>query len=135
MKFFRILIVLWLSLAVPTAALASLVNEGHCQRDSAASTPATDNAQHAMHAGMQMQDPHAQHLAQAAKLTKADQSHCGCGCNCSGTHCATSCSGLMAMGALRGVFSPDADTRQLSSEPARPVTAHLLELLRPPSLI
>jgi uncharacterized protein involved in copper resistance len=135
MSLLRLLIVLWLSLSVPTAALASVVNAEHCQRGKAASSEMAEHAQHAMHAGMQMDGDHAQHMAHAAKSVKTSDGGCSCGCKCNNTHCATSCAGLMAFGGMRGVLVASPDSRQFVSGPVHPVAAHHLDLLRPPILI
>jgi hypothetical protein len=134
MKLFRLVVLLWLSLSVPTAALASVVSAEHCQRGKPAAG-ASAHAQHAMHAGMSMQGEHAQHMAHAGQQAKVDNSHCSCGCNCSNSHCATSCTGLMAVGGFRDSLSVSRDHRLITSGSPHPIAALHLDLLRPPSLI
>lgn len=135
MSLLRLLLVLWLSLSVPTAALASVVSAEHCQRGKATTSAMTEHAQHAMHAGMKMDGDHAQHMAHADKPGKSSDGGCSCGCKCGNTDCATSCAGLMAFGGMRGVLAAGPEFRKRVSGPADPVAAHHLDLLRPPSLI
>jgi hypothetical protein len=131
-----LLLVLWLSLSVPTAALASVVSAEHCQRGKTASSAMAGHAQHAMYADMQMNGDHLQHLDHAAKPVKAsDDNGCSCGCNCGSTHCASSCASFMAIGTFKGALAVQASSRLFLGDPARPATAHHLDLLRPPSLI
>ncbi|MGH8530765.1 MAG: hypothetical protein ACRETN_13140 [Nevskiales bacterium] len=133
MSLLRIILAFWLSLAVPTAALASAMNEGHCQRaNPIATAAASGHGQHAMHAAMQGE--HAQHMVPAGKITKSEKNPCSCGCNCSGTHCATSCGGAMASGGFRDVYSFGPSFGLSMARPAQAVAAHTLDLLRPPSL-
>jgi hypothetical protein len=133
MQLLHLMLVLWLSLSVPTAALASVVSAEHCQHGKP--TIASVHTQHAMHADMPMHGEHAQHMAHAGQQAKVDKSHCSCGCNCSNSHCATSCTGLMAVGGFRDSLGVSRDLRLIISGPTHPIAARHLDLLRPPSLI
>lgn len=132
MRSLRSFIIFLLVLCVPTAGLASVVNAGHCQRNQPASAT---SAQHAMHAGMSMPGDHSHHMAHMGMQKETGKGSCTCGCNCSGTHCVTSCSALMAGSDLREAFSLDRELRLAYSGPTHPVAAHHLDLIRPPSLI
>jgi len=141
MKFLRLLLIFWLSLANPTLALASVVNAGHCQHGNAASGEKmphhgqhAQHAQHAKDADRQIQVEQAQHVAHADKIAKTDNSDCSCGCNCSGAHCATSCGGAMASGSFRNVYSFSPSFGLSVVQPAHALAAHSLDLLRPPGL-
>jgi hypothetical protein len=132
----HLLLVVWLSLSVPTAALASAFSAEHCQRGKPAATAMAGHAQHALHADMQMDGDQAQypdHTAKPIKTSSGDD--CSCGCNCGSTHCASGCTGFMAVGALKQPPAAQANSRLLLGGAARPSTAHHLDLLRPPSLI
>lgn len=136
MKLFRVFLVLWLSLSVPTSALASVMSGGHCKRSEMAAATASAHGQHAMHAEMQMQGgEHAQHMAHADQAAKSGKSQCTCGCSCCGTNCAVTCSAAMVSGAIRESFFLGRDSRLIASGPTHPVAARPFDLLRPPSLI
>lgn len=133
-KLLRALLILWLSLSVPTMAMASVVNGDHCKRTGMAGMSHEAHGKHAMHAEMMMQGEHASHMAHAGDVVKTDKTHCSCGCNCSGSHCVTSCAGLLAVSGLRDFLNGGRDSRLPTSGSARALAAHHLDLLRPPSL-
>ena len=135
MALLRLFLVFWLSLSVPTVALASLVNAEHCQRGKVAATTTSGHSQHAMHAGMESMGDHTQQLAHPGQSASGDKTLCDCGCNCSNVRCATSGAGLMAGGASRDFFNLYQDQRLIFSGSASPLAGYSLNLFRPPSLI
>jgi hypothetical protein len=136
MSMLRLLLVLWLSLSVPMAALASVVRVEHCQRGATTSSATmVGHAQHVLHAGMQMAGDHAGHMARAARSGESSADGCACGCNCGNAHCASSGAGCMAVGGLKGAPSVSADSKWFAGDTTLLVTAPPLDLLRPPTLI
>ena len=131
MKWFRILMVLWLTVSVPTAALAAAMNSEHFQRNKPVTTTSI-HSQHMMHA--EMHGAHAQHMAHASK-GDCDEHHCRCGCNCSSTHCTTASPAMMSGNGLYEFLSLSREPRLHAAGPVHAVAGHHLDILRPPSLI
>lgn len=127
----RVVLALWLSLAVPTGALASATQP--CSGMAPTSTASQD-----AHAGHDMKGAsgaeHLQHMAAAdSDPEESSKSGCQCGCNCSGYHCVSSASGLPTGTYAVAAFSAN-DGLRLHAGAARTAAAHHLDLLRPPSL-
>jgi hypothetical protein len=134
MPAFRILIVLWLSFALPVTALASLMSAEHCHRGMPEKTTSAHSG-HTMSAGMQMQGgEHADHMASAGKAVGSNNMHCSCGCNCSASHCVTTYSAVIVRDGLRESLAYDRDIWAIASASTHPLAAHLRDILRPPSL-
>lgn len=134
MKAMRILLALWLSLSVPTVALAQLVSEGHCKHQVPAAGTSTAPAQHMMHAGMAMPADHAEHMVHATQQAKAEKGGCICGCNCTNHHCVTGFSVAVTTAILHGGFPDSLGDRLFYLRPAHRMAGHHLDLIRPPSL-
>jgi hypothetical protein len=132
MRLLRLILIGWLAIAVPTAAVASIVNAGHCQQMQEKPMAAgMDHSQHSMHA---QDSSGSMAMAQMDHKPKPADNGCTCGCTCIGQHCATSFSSLM--GALyipSGLF--DGTAQQIARmQPGHLTSAHHLDLLRPPTL-
>jgi hypothetical protein len=131
MNLLRALLVFWLSLAVPTTAVAAATQSEHCNRMAAVASTSGDS-----HAGHDMQNmSHAQHMQDSPAPTPEDTpaDGCQCGCNCSSHHCASSASSLLTGLHQVADFSVD-DQQRAFAVPLRTASAHHLDLLRPPSL-
>ena len=131
MKKLRLLVALCLSLTVPTAALASVVNAGHCQMK----PPSASTGEHAGHdMGAMQHGQHVKQMATAASEAKSALNACKCGCKCTSDHCVSSSSGLLTGPRADGDFTTGDGALRAQAMPSRTASAHHLDLLRPPSL-
>jgi len=128
----RVVLILWLAAAMPTVTLAAHVNTDHCQRLQQETTAAVMD--HSLHG----------HTAGSAALAAADTAHrdaaglmsgCACGCNCFSQNCATGLSSLMGAAPVISDFFDSTAQQRVRFTPGKLASAHLLDLLRPPTLI
>jgi hypothetical protein len=128
MSLLRLFLVCWLTIAVPTAALASVVNAGHCQRlqQGTQAMPGMDHSQHMRHV---MHDP-----SQAPQQDRRSSHGCTCGCYCLEQHCTAGFSGFLGATGIQPAFPAGAGSQILQAEPGHLASAHPLDLIRPPSL-
>ncbi|MGQ0586525.1 MAG: hypothetical protein ACT4PK_04915 [Gammaproteobacteria bacterium] len=132
MKKLRLLVALCLSLTVPAAALASVVNAGHCQMKPAARASTGAHAGHDM--GAMQHAQHMQQMAAADAPAKSAPSGCTCGCKCTSDHCVSGASGLLTGPRTEADFVSSDGSLRTQAMPSRTASAHHLDLLRPPSL-
>jgi hypothetical protein len=139
MRLLKPLLALLLAWTFSFQAIAGVV--GLSCSHSAGSQPPAAEAMPAGHAGMH-HDHAAMHEAHAghAMATPADDSPggiqasgCGCGCDCAMVGCSGSCPGVAA---LPPVSAPRvaAGSLRASALAAAPSRAHVLDLIRPPSM-
>ncbi len=132
MRFLRLILIGWLVIAVPTTAVASIMNKGHCQQMQEKPMAAgMDHSQHAMH---KQQSANPQSMSHAMHQDKQAQNGCTCGCNCFSQHCATGFSGLMSGLSTVADFFDGISLQTLRAESGHLTSAHHLDLLRPPTL-
>lgn len=132
MRYLRLILSFWLAIAVPTTAMASLVNADHCQRMQESQAMAgMDHAQHARH--MQSAPDGSDKTSVQNPVQHAD-SGCTCGCNCFNAHCAAAFLGFMDGLLAQADFYDGPVVLASRTQPGHLASAHHLELLRPPTL-
>lgn len=132
MRILNLFLIGWLAIAVPTTAMASIINTDHCQRmKKDQSMSGMNHAQHAMPMQSSVDAATMAHLEHQKKQT---DNGCNCGCNCSNQHCATSFTSFMGGLPTMTSFFDGTTQNILRTQPGHLTSAHHLELLRPPTL-